>query len=142
MELAIPLISPAVQIIGDNLKINSVTRGSTTSRKREFTANKYRQHLRKETKNLWSLKDAGSAKVISGVTAYFLAMNMGVGVRVNRLLSFTLAELQAIALALECIPFSCAMILYLDSQSEAGLGYDVVLNTMVNEIDWVTTAKI
>ncbi|KAG9294134.1 hypothetical protein G9A89_021493 [Geosiphon pyriformis] len=51
-ELAIPLISPAVQIIGDNLKINSVTGGSTTSRKREFTANKHQQHLRKETKNL------------------------------------------------------------------------------------------
>ncbi|KAG9287172.1 hypothetical protein G9A89_003020 [Geosiphon pyriformis] len=33
MELAIPLISPAVQIIRDNLKINSVTGGSTTSRK-------------------------------------------------------------------------------------------------------------
>ncbi|KAG9291508.1 hypothetical protein G9A89_021927 [Geosiphon pyriformis] len=32
-KLAIPLISPAVQIIGDNLKINSVTGGSTTSRK-------------------------------------------------------------------------------------------------------------
>ncbi|KAG9289065.1 hypothetical protein G9A89_004160 [Geosiphon pyriformis] len=41
-----------VQIIGDNLKINSVTGGSTTSRKREFTANKYQQHYRKETKNL------------------------------------------------------------------------------------------
>ncbi|KAG9288857.1 hypothetical protein G9A89_012186 [Geosiphon pyriformis] len=35
MELAIPLISPAVQIIGDNLKINSVTGGSTTFRKPE-----------------------------------------------------------------------------------------------------------
>ncbi|KAG9286214.1 hypothetical protein G9A89_014200 [Geosiphon pyriformis] len=33
MELAIPLISPAIQIIGDNLKINSVIGGSTTSRK-------------------------------------------------------------------------------------------------------------
>ncbi|KAG9307769.1 hypothetical protein G9A89_023334 [Geosiphon pyriformis] len=52
MELAIPLISPVVQIIGDNLKINSATGGSTTSRKREFTANRYQQPLRKETKNL------------------------------------------------------------------------------------------
>ncbi|KAG9307035.1 hypothetical protein G9A89_003086 [Geosiphon pyriformis] len=52
MELAIPLISPAVQIIGDNLKVNSVTGGPTTSWKREFTANQYYQHLRKETKNL------------------------------------------------------------------------------------------
>ncbi|KAG9295309.1 hypothetical protein G9A89_021240 [Geosiphon pyriformis] len=52
IELAIPLISPAVQIIGDNLKINSVIGGSTTSRKREFTANRHQQPLRKETKNL------------------------------------------------------------------------------------------
>ncbi|KAG9305667.1 hypothetical protein G9A89_022589 [Geosiphon pyriformis] len=37
MELAIPLISPAVQIIKDNLKINSVTGGSTTSRKPSLT---------------------------------------------------------------------------------------------------------
>ncbi|KAG9299336.1 hypothetical protein G9A89_013984 [Geosiphon pyriformis] len=56
MELAIPLISPAVQIIEDNFKINSVTGGSTTSRKREFTANKHQQHLRKETKNLHNNK--------------------------------------------------------------------------------------
>ncbi|KAG9289343.1 hypothetical protein G9A89_007904 [Geosiphon pyriformis] len=56
MELAIPLISPAVQIIGDNLKINSVTGGSTTSRKREFIANRHQQHYRKETKNLCNNK--------------------------------------------------------------------------------------
>ncbi|KAG9293518.1 hypothetical protein G9A89_005521 [Geosiphon pyriformis] len=52
MELAISLISPAVQIIGNNLKINSVTGGSTTSWKREFTANQHQQHSRKKTKNL------------------------------------------------------------------------------------------
>ncbi|KAG9295168.1 hypothetical protein G9A89_006149 [Geosiphon pyriformis] len=52
MELAISLISPAIQIIGDNLKINSVTGRSTTSKKREFTTNRHQQHLRKETKNL------------------------------------------------------------------------------------------
>ncbi|KAG9293958.1 hypothetical protein G9A89_019296 [Geosiphon pyriformis] len=52
MELAIPLISPAVQIIGDNLKINSVIGGSTTFRKREFATNRHLQYSRKETKNL------------------------------------------------------------------------------------------
>ncbi|KAG9295673.1 hypothetical protein G9A89_002991 [Geosiphon pyriformis] len=56
MELVIPLISPAVQIIRDNLKRNSVTGDSTTSRKREFTANRHQQHLRKETKNLCNNK--------------------------------------------------------------------------------------
>ncbi|KAG9287507.1 hypothetical protein G9A89_023879 [Geosiphon pyriformis] len=56
MELAIPLISPAVQIIGNNLKINSVTGGSTTSRKHEFAINRQLQHSRKETKNLHNNK--------------------------------------------------------------------------------------
>ncbi|KAG9298966.1 hypothetical protein G9A89_020279 [Geosiphon pyriformis] len=55
-ELVIPLISPAVQIIGDNLKINSVIGGSTTFRKREFITNRHQQHLRKETKNLCNNK--------------------------------------------------------------------------------------
>ncbi|KAG9304464.1 hypothetical protein G9A89_020028 [Geosiphon pyriformis] len=56
MKLAILLINPAAQIIRDNLRINSVTGGSTTFRKCEFTANKHRQYLRKETKNLCSNK--------------------------------------------------------------------------------------
>ncbi|KAG9300888.1 hypothetical protein G9A89_015344 [Geosiphon pyriformis] len=55
-ESAILLISPAVQIIGDNLKINSVIGGSTTFRKREFTTNRHQQHLKKETKNLCNNK--------------------------------------------------------------------------------------
>ncbi|KAG9301308.1 hypothetical protein G9A89_004060 [Geosiphon pyriformis] len=55
-ELAILLITPAVQIIGNNLKINSVTGGSTTSRKREFTTNRHYQHSRKETKNFHNNK--------------------------------------------------------------------------------------
>ncbi|KAG9297189.1 hypothetical protein G9A89_019470 [Geosiphon pyriformis] len=50
MELAIPLISPAVQIIGDNLKINSVTGGSTTSRKQTETSNKDKQKLKQYLK--------------------------------------------------------------------------------------------
>ncbi|KAG9287613.1 hypothetical protein G9A89_019674 [Geosiphon pyriformis] len=64
MELAILLISPAVQIIGDNLKINSVTEGLTTSRKHEFTANRYQQHLRKETKNLQNNTATTKFKVV------------------------------------------------------------------------------
>ncbi|KAG9288123.1 hypothetical protein G9A89_017718 [Geosiphon pyriformis] len=55
-ESVIPLISLTVQIIGDNLKINSVTGGLTTSWKREFTANQHYQHLRKETKNFHNNK--------------------------------------------------------------------------------------
>ncbi|KAG9297356.1 hypothetical protein G9A89_005640, partial [Geosiphon pyriformis] len=48
-----------------------------------------------------SLKDAGLAKVTSGAAVYFPAIDMGIGIRVQGLLSFTLAELQVITLALE-----------------------------------------
>ncbi|KAG9289992.1 hypothetical protein G9A89_010298 [Geosiphon pyriformis] len=52
MELAIPLISPAVQIIEDNLKINSVIGGSTTSRKQTETSNKGKQKLKQYPKTI------------------------------------------------------------------------------------------
>ncbi|KAG9286644.1 hypothetical protein G9A89_007771 [Geosiphon pyriformis] len=52
MELVIPLISPAVQIIGDNLKINSVIGGSSTSHSRELTALQQTYKSQEETKNL------------------------------------------------------------------------------------------
>ncbi|KAG9307318.1 hypothetical protein G9A89_017146 [Geosiphon pyriformis] len=64
-----------------------------------------------------SLKNTGSAKVSCGAMAYFLAANVSIGVRVFGLLFSILAELQAIALALECVLASCAVALYLDSQS-------------------------
>ncbi|KAG9294300.1 hypothetical protein G9A89_021659 [Geosiphon pyriformis] len=40
---------PAVQITGDNLKINSVIEGSTTSRKREFAINKHNNKFKVAT---------------------------------------------------------------------------------------------
>ncbi|KAG9288047.1 hypothetical protein G9A89_017642 [Geosiphon pyriformis] len=48
-ELAIPFISPAVQIIGDNLKINSVIGGSTTSRKCKFATNRHNNKFKVAT---------------------------------------------------------------------------------------------
>ncbi|KAG9304509.1 hypothetical protein G9A89_020073 [Geosiphon pyriformis] len=48
-----------------------------------------------------SLKNAGSTEVIYRAAAYFLVLDMG------GLLSSTMAELQAVALALEYVPFSC-----------------------------------
>ncbi|KAG9284435.1 hypothetical protein G9A89_023692 [Geosiphon pyriformis] len=51
-----PKLINTVQIIRDNLKINSVIGGSTTSRKREFATNRHLQHSRKETKNLHNNK--------------------------------------------------------------------------------------
>ncbi|KAG9287219.1 hypothetical protein G9A89_008849 [Geosiphon pyriformis] len=56
MELAIPLISPAVQIIGDNLKINSVTESSTTSRKHSRTL-EYYQSIYTHCKQRFNIPD-------------------------------------------------------------------------------------
>ncbi|KAG9288525.1 hypothetical protein G9A89_015731 [Geosiphon pyriformis] len=53
----------------------------------------------------------------AGTTAYFKDINLGLDVGVLGLMSSTLAEMQAIALALECIPLSSSVYLYLDSQS-------------------------
>ncbi|KAG9292906.1 hypothetical protein G9A89_016268 [Geosiphon pyriformis] len=64
-----------------------------------------------------SLKSAGSSSMVSGAAAYFPALDAGVGVGVCGLLSSTLSELQAVTLALECIPSSCLVVLHLDSEA-------------------------
>ncbi|KAG9289268.1 hypothetical protein G9A89_007513 [Geosiphon pyriformis] len=64
-----------------------------------------------------SLMGAGSANVLSGAAAYFLALDLSIGVRVCGLLSSTMAELQAVTFALECVLFSCSVLLFLDSQA-------------------------
>ncbi|KAG9284932.1 hypothetical protein G9A89_006310 [Geosiphon pyriformis] len=48
------------------------------------------------------MKEAGFANITCGAAAYFLALDLNVGVAFHGLLSFTLAELQAIVLSLEC----------------------------------------
>ncbi|KAG9302133.1 hypothetical protein G9A89_020567 [Geosiphon pyriformis] len=63
-----------------------------------------------------SLKGTGSAEMTNNIAVYFLTIDIGIGIRVFELLFFTLAELQAIALVLECVSFSCFVILYSDSQ--------------------------
>ncbi|KAG9302272.1 hypothetical protein G9A89_008763 [Geosiphon pyriformis] len=60
-----------------------------------------------------SLRCAGSV----GTAAYFLAANVGIGVKVTGFLSFILAELQAVMLVLECVSSSCSVVLYSYSQS-------------------------
>ncbi|KAG9298209.1 hypothetical protein G9A89_002697 [Geosiphon pyriformis] len=42
---------------------------------------------------------------------------MSISIRVDGLLSSTMAELQAIALSLECVPFSCMVIVHANSQA-------------------------
>ncbi|KAG9307735.1 hypothetical protein G9A89_023300 [Geosiphon pyriformis] len=56
-----------------------------------------------------SVRNYGHADVASGATAYFPAINLSVGIRVLGLLSSTMAELQAIALVLECVPSFCSV---------------------------------
>ncbi|KAG9303579.1 hypothetical protein G9A89_018475 [Geosiphon pyriformis] len=63
-----------------------------------------------------SLRNAGSVEVASGAAAYFLALDLSVGVAVHSLLSSIMAELQAVTLSLECILFSSTVVLHLDTQ--------------------------
>ncbi|KAG9285553.1 hypothetical protein G9A89_006541 [Geosiphon pyriformis] len=64
-----------------------------------------------------SVKNYGRANVASGVAAYFFAIDLSVGIRVLRLLSSTMAKLQAIVLALECISSFCSVVLHSNSQT-------------------------
>ncbi|KAG9284415.1 hypothetical protein G9A89_023672 [Geosiphon pyriformis] len=63
-----------------------------------------------------SVKCMGSVSACGGVAAYFPGVNASIGVSVNGLLSLILVELQAIALALECVPGSSLVVLFTDSQ--------------------------
>ncbi|KAG9290389.1 hypothetical protein G9A89_007120, partial [Geosiphon pyriformis] len=77
--------------------------------------------------NIWSncfkvyidgfLKGAGSADVTCDAAAYFLALDLSVGIVIHGFLSSTLAKLQAIALSLECVLSSCKLVLHIDSQA-------------------------
>ncbi|KAG9304070.1 hypothetical protein G9A89_005980 [Geosiphon pyriformis] len=62
------------------------------------------------------VRNYGHADVASGAAAYFPTIDLSVGIKILGLLFSTMAELQAIALALECIPFSCSVVLHFDSQ--------------------------
>ncbi|KAG9297858.1 hypothetical protein G9A89_006799 [Geosiphon pyriformis] len=64
-----------------------------------------------------SVKGLGSVGACGGATAYFLCINLSISVRVYGLLFLILAELQAIALALNCIPALSFVILHTDSQA-------------------------
>ncbi|KAG9304500.1 hypothetical protein G9A89_020064 [Geosiphon pyriformis] len=56
-----------------------------------------------------SLKGLGSTDMAGGAMAFFLEIRLGIGVKIVGLLSSTMAELQAVALALECVSFSCSV---------------------------------
>ncbi|KAG9296554.1 hypothetical protein G9A89_015146 [Geosiphon pyriformis] len=64
-----------------------------------------------------SLKDLGTVNCRAGAAVFFENIGLGLGISVLGLMPSTLAELQAIALALECIPLSSSVHLYSDSQA-------------------------
>ncbi|KAG9302484.1 hypothetical protein G9A89_006448 [Geosiphon pyriformis] len=76
-----------------------------------------------------SLKSLGTAGCRTGAAAFFEDIGLGLGVGVLGLMSSTLAELQAIALALECVSSSCSVCMFSDSQS--------ALNACESEMDLV-----
>ncbi|KAG9295496.1 hypothetical protein G9A89_013525 [Geosiphon pyriformis] len=64
-----------------------------------------------------SVKGLGSSGVCGGAATYFLDANINIEIKVDGLLSLTLVELQAIALALECVPTSWSVNLFTNSQA-------------------------
>ncbi|KAG9307273.1 hypothetical protein G9A89_017101 [Geosiphon pyriformis] len=62
------------------------------------------------------LRCAGSVETADEAAAYFPAADTGIRIKVTGLLFSTLAKLQAVMLALECVLSSCSVVLYLDSQ--------------------------
>ncbi|KAG9293943.1 hypothetical protein G9A89_019281 [Geosiphon pyriformis] len=64
-----------------------------------------------------SLKNLGLCKIKCGAAAYFPDLDLGIGARVDGLVSSTMVELQAIALALECVPPNSLVIVYSNSQA-------------------------
>ncbi|KAG9297034.1 hypothetical protein G9A89_008620 [Geosiphon pyriformis] len=63
------------------------------------------------------LSDLRTPSMMAGAAAFFENIDLGLGVGVFGLVSSTMTELQAIALALNCISFSHSVDLFLDSQA-------------------------
>ncbi|KAG9290555.1 hypothetical protein G9A89_020925 [Geosiphon pyriformis] len=63
------------------------------------------------------LSHLGTAKVVGGAAAYFPDAGMSIGIKVSGLLSSTMAELHAVVLALECVPFLCLVVINTNSQA-------------------------
>ncbi|KAG9298455.1 hypothetical protein G9A89_003678 [Geosiphon pyriformis] len=81
-----------------------------------------------------SLKAFGFSSVVGSAAAYFSAINYSINIRVCGLMSFTLAKLQAVALALECVLFSSAVTVHFDSQA--------VIDTCVSELSHLKNLSV
>ncbi|KAG9298538.1 hypothetical protein G9A89_018897 [Geosiphon pyriformis] len=64
-----------------------------------------------------SLCNLGNVNMKAGATAFFKDINLGLGVKITGMVSSTLVELQAIVLALKCVPSSSSVHLFFDSQA-------------------------
>ncbi|KAG9304324.1 hypothetical protein G9A89_019886 [Geosiphon pyriformis] len=64
-----------------------------------------------------SVKNLGTTGCRAGAAAFFKDIDLGLGVCVQDLMLSTLAELQAVVLALECVSVDCSVRLFLDSQA-------------------------
>ncbi|KAG9303100.1 hypothetical protein G9A89_005058 [Geosiphon pyriformis] len=64
-----------------------------------------------------SLKNAGSAGIVSDAATYFLMLDLCISIGVYGLAFSILAELQTVALSLECVLSSCFLVLHLNSQA-------------------------
>ncbi|KAG9289083.1 hypothetical protein G9A89_022392 [Geosiphon pyriformis] len=76
-----------------------------------------------------SLSNLGMVGCKAGTAVFFEDIGLGLGVSILGLMLFTLVELQAVALALECVPSSSFVCLFLDSQ--------LALNACRSELDLV-----
>ncbi|KAG9298254.1 hypothetical protein G9A89_002742 [Geosiphon pyriformis] len=63
-----------------------------------------------------SLRDLSSREIKCDAAAYFSDLDMSIGAKIGELVSLTMAELQMIALALECVPFDSFVMVYSNSQ--------------------------
>ncbi|KAG9289466.1 hypothetical protein G9A89_008027 [Geosiphon pyriformis] len=64
-----------------------------------------------------SLSNLGTVGCRAGAAVFFEDIGLGLGISVSGLMLSTLAELQAVALAIECVPSSSSVCLFSDSQS-------------------------
>ncbi|KAG9289725.1 hypothetical protein G9A89_014460 [Geosiphon pyriformis] len=91
-----------------------------------------------------SVKNLGSVDACDNATTYFLCANLDVSVRVYSLLSLTLAELQTIALALDCVPALSSVVLHTDSQAFLDICafLDCFVNSNFHEKCWIKKEHI
>ncbi|KAG9304022.1 hypothetical protein G9A89_005932 [Geosiphon pyriformis] len=81
-----------------------------------------------------SVKNLGTIGCRAGTAAFFENINLGLGVGIQGLMLSTLAELQAIALALECMPAARSVHLFSNNQT--------ALDTCRSEFDLVKNLRV